>query len=468
MASTRFRLTGASPASGAAVAIQQLRLYNNVDRIDLTATLTASHVPIAGTLESLRDGGLCVFAAQDVKAPGFFIEWGLGASASVSHVEIAFSDAEAALTQFVLSEGTSWVPVGLYEGGAGLVLLRDIYRDLCMAVLRFAPSGVTNDRPYVFSAVGGAVFESGHLDGVMRLPPGAPNVSGLNITSAAFAMRTGDFTAEAWVQPDSSASGDLAIFDHFNPNSGASGWQLGVSGSSGGLFFYESLPNRVPITGARNLKDGQWHHVAICRRSNVITLFVDGEVAGSASTTLDYATLSQPFGIGYQVYNAGGGTNYPFKGRIGCVRVYKGMALYTAAFTPAAIKFADAAPTSLPLSMISEGIVRLVSGVTPPAQGLQATHAQRSEKLLDVECGGQGRIYGTVSRKETPANMPLRRRVRLHRSVDGYLARETWSQADGSYEFREISTHYEWDVIAWDHEMQEFSTVANNQLAEVA
>ena len=64
--------------------------------------------------------------------------------------------------------------------------------------------------------------------------------------------------------------------------------------------------------------------------------------------------------------------------------------------------------------------------------------------------------------------MPLRRRVRLHRSVDGYLARETWSKADGSYEFSEISTRYEWDVIAWDHELQEYSTVANNQLAEVA
>lgn len=302
----------------------------------------------------------------------------------------------------------------------------------------------------------------------MRLPLGAPNVSGLNITSAAFAMRTGDFTAEAWVEPDSSASGDLAIFDHFNPGTGLSGWQLGVSGSTGGLFFYESLPNRIPISGAKNLKDGQWHHVAVCRRSNVITLFVDGEVVGSASTTLDYAALSQPFAIGYQVYNAGGGTNYPFKGRIGGVRVYKGIALYTASFTPAAIKFANAAPTSLPLSMISEGVVRLVSEVPPPAQGLQATHAQRSDKLIDVEFGGQGRIYGTVSRKETPANVPLRRRVRLHRSVDGYLARETWSKADGSYEFREISTRYEWDVIAWDHELQEYSTVANNQLAEVA
>ena len=86
--------------------------------------------------------------------------------------------------------------------------------------------------------------------------------------------------------------------------------------------------------------------------------------------------------------------------------------------------------------------------------------------MWDTEFGGKGMIYGSVARQGTPANMPLKRRVRLHRSKDGYLARETWSKADGSYEFREISAKYEWDVIAWDHELQDFSTVANNQLAE--
>ena len=83
-----------------------------------------------------------------------------------------------------------------------------------------------------------------------------------------------------------------------------------------------------------------------------------------------------------------------------------------------------------------------------------------------MEFGGDGRIYGTVARANKPANSPLSRRVRLHRSRDGLLVRETWSKADGAYEFREISLRYEWDVIAFDHELQEFSTVANNQLAE--
>lgn len=127
------------------------------------------------------------------------------------------------------------------------------------------------------------------------------------------------------------------------------------------------------------------------------------------------------------------------------------------------------ASTHAPLvsRMLRQESMKMLSETPLAQQGLQVTAEHRIDKLLDVEFGGAGRIYGTVARKGTPANTPQSRRVRLHRSVDGYLARETWSKADGFYEFREISARYEWDVIAWDHELQEFSTVANNQLAEV-
>jgi hypothetical protein len=106
-------------------------------------------------------------------------------------------------------------------------------------------------------------------------------------------------------------------------------------------------------------------------------------------------------------------------------------------------------------------------GPSPVSQGLQAMSMRTVYgKLIDVSLAARA-AFTARSRK---GRRPMCRcaGVRLHRSVDGYLARETWSKADGSYEFREISTRYEWDVIAWDHELQEYSTVANNQLAEVA
>lgn len=127
----------------------------------------------------------------------------------------------------------------------------------------------------------------------------------------------------------------------------------------------------------------------------------------------------------------------------------------------------DPSYVAQPLTMLRDDPLSVRSDVLPPAQGLQGTNRVRVRRLIDAECGGQGRIYGTVARKNTPTNVPLSRRVRLHRSVDGYLARETWSKPDGSYEFRDISTKYEWDVIAWDHELQEYSAIANNQRAEV-
>ena len=88
--------------------------------------------------------------------------------------------------------------------------------------------------------------------------------------------------------------------------------------------------------------------------------------------------------------------------------------------------------------------------------------------FLDAEFGGRGRIYGTVSIKGTPSNVPVARRVRLLRSRDSYLARETWSKPDGSYSFDGISEQYEYDVVAFDRELNYFSQVANNKKPEVA
>ena len=127
----------------------------------------------------------------------------------------------------------------------------------------------------------------------------------------------------------------------------------------------------------------------------------------------------------------------------------------------------DPAYVDAPVTTAKAQDWRLPGEVQALPQGILGVPRHRALKLLDTEFGGVGRIYGTVSKKGTPTNAVLSRRVRLHRSVDGYLARETWSKADGSYEFRELNPRYEYDVIAWDHELLEFSTVDNNQLAEV-
>ena len=77
------------------------------------------------------------------------------------------------------------------------------------------------------------------------------------------------------------------------------------------------------------------------------------------------------------------------------------------------------------------------------------------------------REIAAILRQADLQNIPLARRVRLHDSRTGALLRQTWSQEDGSYEFRDLSPDLEFDVIAWDHEGQFRSTIANNLKPEV-
>ena len=98
-------------------------------------------------------------------------------------------------------------------------------------------------------------------------------------------------------------------------------------------------------------------------------------------------------------------------------------------------------------------------------QGDAAMTRIGADFVLDREFSGLGTIYGVV--RDDKTKQTLQRRVRLHRSRDGMLVRETWSKADGSYRFSEINERYEYDIEAWDHEKNSFTTVANNQLPEV-
>lgn len=88
-------------------------------------------------------------------------------------------------------------------------------------------------------------------------------------------------------------------------------------------------------------------------------------------------------------------------------------------------------------------------------------------RVRDVAFGGPGRITGTVAEKATP-NIPLRRRVRLHRDVDGLCVRETWSDAvTGAYEFTGINPAYRYTAIAYDYAHNHRAVAADNLTPEV-
>lgn len=116
--------------------------------------------------------------------------------------------------------------------------------------------------------------------------------------------------------------------------------------------------------------------------------------------------------------------------------------------------------------------VRAAVGIEqiPQSSGQDCTLAMRADVSTpgaDVENGGSCTIHGTVELYVQTGNIPLPRRVRLHRSRDGLLVRETWSDAQGNYRFDGITDRYKYDVIAWDHEGLQQSVVANDLTPEV-
>lgn len=80
----------------------------------------------------------------------------------------------------------------------------------------------------------------------------------------------------------------------------------------------------------------------------------------------------------------------------------------------------------------------------------------RTAAQLDYVLGGNGlgRVRGrTVERenKNSP-KVPVSRRVRLYRDRDGSLIRETWSNAQGDYEFARVDSTTAYTVLSYDHE----------------
>lgn len=86
----------------------------------------------------------------------------------------------------------------------------------------------------------------------------------------------------------------------------------------------------------------------------------------------------------------------------------------------------------------------------------------------DMYFDGDGFISGTVKRDADPVDIPLKRRVRLHREHDGLPVRETWSDpVTGAYSFPQISRDFVYTVVAYDYEHNYRAVIADNIVPEV-
>jgi hypothetical protein len=155
---------------------------------------------------------------------------------------------------------------------------------------------------------------------------------GISVTSATdFSFGTGDFTVEFWVKFNSvSATPNLFDMRSTDPQAAPN---LYVTGSKINLWF--SALNR--IVGTTILNTSSFYHIALARNAGSLKLFLNGTQEGATSAT--------PESIVSTIFTAGcpsQGTFINFlNGYMDDIRVTKGVARYTANFTPPTLPFPD-------------------------------------------------------------------------------------------------------------------------------
>lgn len=145
---------------------------------------------------------------------------------------------------------------------------------------------------------------------------------------SAFGFGTGDFTLELWIK--TAASGiETTLFDLRE-----------VSSNQAGSFFISSARRLAFWTGflmgdtGSTVPNNAWTHIAFARASGTLRAFIDGVQQWSASNSSDF-TASRACRIGDSGFGAADNVN----GWIDEVRITKGVARYTANFTPPTAAF---------------------------------------------------------------------------------------------------------------------------------
>ena len=146
-------------------------------------------------------------------------------------------------------------------------------------------------------------------------------------TSDDFAFGTGDYTIECWFYKKT--TGAQFIYEG-RDNSDTSARVLFYVNESDKLSTYQN--NSVKGSSTDDVPLNSWVHVALVRSGTTGYLFMNGaQVATWSSDTTD---LLKPNATLYIGHYQGGGTTYDWDGFISNLRVVKGTAVYTSAFTP--------------------------------------------------------------------------------------------------------------------------------------
>jgi hypothetical protein len=178
---------------------------------------------------------------------------------------------------------------------------------------------------------GGSMLFDGNGDGLFVPPSQNPNFG------------SGNFTIELWIYYNS-LTGAQTIISNGYTTPVTNGWLVQTGTGDGKFNFYkQTSPTTVVLVvadGGSAMSAGVWYHMAIVRNGTTTTIYRNGTSVGSATDTTTYTATAANFYVG-------GGTSTGFNGGffngyIDDLRITRGVARYTANFTPPITPFPTA------------------------------------------------------------------------------------------------------------------------------
>jgi hypothetical protein len=142
------------------------------------------------------------------------------------------------------------------------------------------------------------------------------------------------FTIECWINPNSTQVAQFpGIFDIGGPSAGD--FRLFTNHSSYPNKYYLNSNNGDTV-GTATVNYGSWSHVAVVYSSSTIKVYINGTLDITQSATNDNIPNATPTII---IGSANWNSNTKFTGYIDDFRITKGVARYTANFTPPSAEF---------------------------------------------------------------------------------------------------------------------------------
>ena len=160
--------------------------------------------------------------------------------------------------------------------------------------------------------------------------------------STGFNFGTSDFTIEAWVYPTARVTNSAYIIGQASYGVGSD--YIFCITNTGILQFYMTTGGANIVTSVGTIPLNTWTHVAVSRSGTAFKLFINGVIDGTLTSSVNITNSFLPATIGNSTNNTG---SVYFPGYISNLRVVKGAAVYTAAFTPSITPIVATTQTAL-------------------------------------------------------------------------------------------------------------------------